>query len=170
MRRLFPAILAVGSSTVLFALFAFGMKPIFMGDPFIMRFVRTAEMEVIVVHHPKHAAPARFIFTSQGDPLDQTILGKNSLRELPFGKLVFIDATYKPGLVRLTHHGIDLYIASAGIYANLEKPGADSGKRPENKHEWGKVVELDFRKPVNDAANRTTPDEKDKSMAPTASP
>lgn len=168
MKRLLVTMAVVGSCAIGVVMLALSLKPLFWGDPFVMRFVRTTDREVIEVHHPKHAAPIRLAFTPTGGPLDQTILGKNSLRELPFGELVFVDASFKPGLVRLTHQGIDLYISSSALYEGPVGPSG-TGARPPIKHTWGKALELDFRKP-DMGGGETTPGEKANPTVPTASP
>lgn len=141
------------------------------GEPFVMHFVRTAETETIEVHHPKHPQPVRFVFTPQGPPLNQTIIADHSVRELPFGKKVFIDVTMKPGLVCLTHQGIELNIRSFGIYVGPDLPDEDPLKKPATRHKWGNALELDFRKPTSDAgSDNTNSVGNGNSTAPTPSP
>lgn len=141
------------------------------GEPFVMHFVRTAETETIEVHHPKHPHAVRFVFTPQGPPLNQTIIADHSVRELPFGKKVFIDVTMKPGLVRLTHQGIDLYVSSSFISEGREQLGDESGSKPPNIHKWGKALELDFRTPANDTGRTdVNPFANEKSTVPAPSP
>lgn len=141
------------------------------GEPFVMHFVRTTETETIEVHHPKHPQPVRFVFTPQGPPLNQTIIADHSVRELPFGEKVFIDVTMKPGLVRLTHQGIDLYISSSFISEGQEQLGNEPGSKPPNIHKWGKALELDFRAPVNNTGSAdTNPVGNEKTTVPASSP
>lgn len=128
------------------------------GEPFIMRFTRTADFEAIEISHPKHAQPIRLLFTPQGPPIDQTIVANRSALEFPFGTLDFIDITIMPGRIRMTHQGVALDILSV----RLSEPRGD--------HEWGKALDLDFRKPANNTGIGAAPGGKTNPTVPAPSP
>jgi hypothetical protein len=64
-----------------------------------------------------------------------------------------------------------LHISSVGVFEELEQHGEEPRKRPQKKHDWGKALELDFRRPANETGSADANSVRsDKITAPTPSP
>jgi hypothetical protein len=143
--------LAIGIAMAIALGCAFVFLTFLRGDPFVIRYVRTADREVIEITHPRHPQPMRIIFAAAGPPLDQTITIDHHTDTPPFGTMDFIDITLMPGRVRMTNQGVPVDIMETVTIGSL------------GEHRWGTTSEIDLRPSRVRASS-------DRIIAPTPSP